>query len=111
MITVTIERSGSGRILRFQVSGHAGYAAAGSDIVCAGVSAVAIGSVNAVEKLTGIELKADVRDGWLSAELPDHADPVQAQKAQLLLEGMVAQIETIAEEYGKYVKIKERITS
>jgi hypothetical protein len=111
MITVTIERSGEGRILRFQVSGHAGYAAAGSDIVCAGVSAVAVGSVNAVEKLTGIRLNAEMRDGWLSAELPDCADPDLEQKAQLLLEGMVAQIETIAEEYGKYVQIKERITS
>jgi len=109
MITVTIERSGSGRILRFQVSGHAGYASAGSDIVCAGVSAVAVGSVNAVEKLTGIMLKAEMRDGWLAAELPDGLDPEREQKVQLLLEGMVAQLETIAEDYGKYVKIQERI--
>lgn len=111
MITVTIERSGTGRILRFQVSGHAGYASAGNDIVCAGVSAVAVGSVNAVEKLTGIELKAQMRDGWLSAEAPDCGDPELEQKAQLLLEGMVVQFETIADEYGKYVQIKERIIS
>jgi len=111
MITVTIERGDSGRILRFSVSGHAGYDDPGKDIVCAGVSAVTVGAVNAVEKLTGLVPKAEMRNGWLHAEAPSSADPELDRGAQLLLEGMVAQLETIADEYGKYVKIKQRITT
>jgi hypothetical protein len=107
MITVTIERDRSGRLLRFSVSGHAGFDVPGKDIVCAGVSAVTVGAVNAVEKLTGLVPKANMRKGWLHAEAPSGADPEADRMAQLLLEGMVAQLETIADEYGTYVQIKE----
>lgn len=109
MITVTIERGRSGRLLRFAVSGHAGYEVPGKDIVCAGVSAVTVGAVNAVEKLTGLVPKAEMRGGWLRAEAPDGADPALDGKAQLLLEGMVVQLEAIADAYGTYVQIKEVI--
>ena len=36
----------------FDVSGHAGYSEAGSDIVCAAVSALVINAVNSIEKFT-----------------------------------------------------------
>lgn len=111
MITVMIERNGKGRLLRFSVSGHAGYEEPGKDIVCAGVSAVTVGAVNAIEKLTGLVPKAEMRSGWLRAEAPKGGDPALDDRAQLLLEGMVAQLETIAEEYGTYLQIQERITS
>lgn len=109
MITVTIERGEAGRIRRFSVSGHAGYDDPGKDIVCAGVSAVTVGAVNAVEKLTGLVPKAKMQNGWLSAETPYGGDPELDGRVQLLLEGMVVSLETIADEYGTYVQIQEVI--
>jgi uncharacterized protein YsxB (DUF464 family) len=109
MITITIERSQAGTIRRFTVSGHAGYEDPGKDIVCAGISAVTVGAVNAVEKLTGLIPRAEMRNGWLSAEAPKGEDAALVGQSQLLLEGMVASLETIADEYGKYVQIKEII--
>lgn len=110
MITITIVRSVEKAILRFTVSGHAFYNDPGKDIVCAGVSAVAIGAVNAIEKLTGLVPEALSESGLLKAETPYCDDPVRNDQVQLLLEGMVAALESIVESYGKYVKIKEIFT-
>ncbi|MGG1312398.1 MULTISPECIES: ribosomal-processing cysteine protease Prp [Cohnella] len=107
MITVNIFRGADGRIVRFSVSGHAHYADPGQDIVCAGVSAVTVGAVNAIEKLTGLVPVTEVESGWLSATAPAGDDERRNDQVQLLLEGMVVALQSIAEEYGKHVKIKE----
>ena len=107
MVTITITRGQDGRIRHFAVSGHAKYADRGKDIVCAGVSAVTVGAVNAIEKLTGLVPAAEMRSGWLSADAPESEDAAKDSVVQLLLEGMMAALESIVDEYGKYVSIKE----
>ncbi|MBN2984842.1 MULTISPECIES: ribosomal-processing cysteine protease Prp [Cohnella] len=111
MITVNIFRKADGRIERFAVTGHAKYADPGRDIVCAGVSAVTIGAVNAIEKLTGLVPDAEVVSGFLSATAPAGEDEERNGQVQLLLEGMLVALQSIADEYGKYVKIKEKIAN
>jgi len=106
MIKVRIVRDDkSNRIVSFAVEGHANYAEHGMDIVCAGVSAVSVGTVNAVEALAGVELPAKMKDGWLSSRIPLLDQPELDQKVQLLLESMVVMLDTIAQSYGNYVKI------
>ncbi|WP_372634667.1 ribosomal-processing cysteine protease Prp [Cohnella sp.] len=107
MIAITIVRNDEKAIVRFTVTGHAYYNDPGKDIVCAGVSAVTIGAVNAIEKLTGLVPDAESRSGLLKAEAPHSSDPRRNDQVQLLLEGMVAALESIVESYGKYVTIKE----
>jgi len=107
MITITIVRDAQRSIISFTVSGHAFYNDPGKDIVCAGVSAVTIGAVNAIEKLTGLVPDAASKSGLLKAEIPQSTDPLRNDQVQLLLEGMIAALESIVESYGKYVKIKE----
>jgi uncharacterized protein YsxB (DUF464 family) len=107
MITIKIVRNVEKAIIRFSVSGHAFYDDPGKDIVCAGVSAVTIGAVNAIEKLTGLEPRATSKSGLLKAEAPRSTDPIRNDQVQLLLEGMVAALESIVETYGKFVIIKE----
>jgi uncharacterized protein YsxB (DUF464 family) len=107
MITITIVRNVERAIISFTVTGHAFYNDPGKDIVCAGVSAVTIGAVNAIEKLTGLVPRAISESGLLKAETPQSADPMRNDQVQLLLEGMIAALESIVESYGKYVKIKE----
>jgi len=107
MITITIVRNVQRAIIRFTVSGHAFYNDPGKDIVCAAVSAVTIGAVNAIEKLTGLVPNATSKSGLLKAEAPQSTDPLRNDQVQLLLEGMIAALESIVESYGKYVKIKE----
>ncbi|MFC5402079.1 ribosomal-processing cysteine protease Prp [Cohnella soli] len=105
MIKVTIVRDDRKAIIRFTVSGHAFYDDPGKDIVCAGVSAVTVGAVNAIEKLTGLEPDAFSKSGLLEAKAPRSEDPAKDAQVQLLLEGMVVALESIADSYGKHVKI------
>lgn len=107
MIQVTIVRNAADNaILSFSIKGHAKYANLGQDIVCAGVSAVTIGTVNAAEKLLGIPICSGLRDGFASGDVPGSLEPALMEKLQLLLETMVLTLQSIEETYGKYIAIR-----
>jgi uncharacterized protein YsxB (DUF464 family) len=109
MIRVMIERSAADRtISAFSVSGHADYAEPGKDIVCAAVSAVTVGTVNAVESLLGIALESDMRSGWLCVTIPEGSKAELNARMQLILESMVVMMMSIQDSYGKYIKIQEK---
>lgn len=105
MIKVTISRMKDGRIGRFLVEGHAAYDEPGKDIVCAGVSAVTVGTVNAIEALLGKQLEARMKDGYLLVHIPGKQHDPEG-KLQLLLESMVVMLESIKESYGAYIALK-----
>jgi len=108
MITITIVRRPTDRrIVSFAAEGHANYAKRGEDIVCAGVSAVTVGTVNAIETLAGIRLPYKVRNGWLQSAIPETGEPAADGKVQLLLESMIVMLDTIQQSYGKYVVVRE----
>ncbi|WP_151736495.1 ribosomal-processing cysteine protease Prp ['Paenibacillus yunnanensis' Narsing Rao et al. 2020] len=110
MINVRVTRnSAQGTIVGFTVKGHAEFAKKGWDIVCAGVSTVTFGTVNSIERLTGVILETSLDDGFLSGTLVPVADPEVSAKVQLLLESMVMMLGDIAESYGKYIKIQQVI--
>jgi len=106
MVTVEIERS-NGRIVSFTLSGHANSGPYGHDLVCAGVSAVAIGTENAVEKLCGVRLISEQgRDGgFLRCTVPGNLGEQTEHEIQLLLEAMVVSVEAIVSEYGQYIQL------
>lgn len=111
MIRVTIVRERqNGRISGFTLTGHARYAEPGKDIVCAGVSAVAFGTVNAVEALLGVPLECstDEREGRLEVQVPPVEDDGLRDRLQLLLESMVVMLNGIEESYGKYIRIANK---
>lgn len=109
MITITFVREEADkRIVSFAVEGHAKYAKPGKDIVCAGVSAVSVGTVNAIEALAGVELPVSMKNGWLSSDIPVLQDAEADSRMQLLLESMAVMLETIATSYGKHIIIHER---
>jgi len=108
MISVRITRnSAEGTIVGFEVKGHAGYAKRGEDIVCAGVSAVTVGTVNAIATLTAISMNTSMKNGFLSGTLSSIKDSTTSEKVQLLLESMVVMLNDIAESYGKYISIEQ----
>lgn len=107
MIHITIDRAIDGRIQAFTLLGHADYAESGQDIVCAGVSAVAFGTVNAVHALLELELSCvtEDKDGLFKATVPKLTDSAAEERLQLLLESMVVMLESIEQSYGSYVTI------
>jgi uncharacterized protein YsxB (DUF464 family) len=106
MINITIYRTESGHIHSFEMNGHALFADRGKDIVCAGVSAVSIGAINAVHALTDVTPDIEHRaDGFLRCVVPEELPEDVNEKVQLLLEGMTISLRTIEEEYGEHIKI------
>lgn len=109
MIHVSMFRS-QGDITGFEISGHAESGPYGHDLVCAAVSAVSFGAVNAVVNLCGFE--PDVEQGgvggYLKITLPGGLNEPIHSKAQTLLEGMQVSLETIEQDYGQYINISQR---
>ncbi|MDL4841658.1 ribosomal-processing cysteine protease Prp [Aquibacillus rhizosphaerae] len=109
MIKVIVYRNNKS-VYAFELSGHAESGPVGHDLVCAGVSAVSFGAVNAVIKLCEIEPIIDQggEGGYLRVELPRKLDASIRSKAEWLLEGMLVSLETIERDYGQYISISEK---
>ncbi|RWZ59948.1 ribosomal-processing cysteine protease Prp [Halobacillus fulvus] len=109
MIKVTMFRA-KGNLTGFEISGHAESGPYGHDLVCAAVSAVSFGAVNAVMSLCDIEpdIEQGGEGGYLKMTLPDDLSEEIRSKAEILLEGMQVSLETIEHEYQQYIQISHR---
>lgn len=95
-----------GQYRRFQIDGHAGYADAGEDIVCAAVSALVINAVNSIEQFTDDVFTCDCRDGMIKS----WAFPAEVSKeTALLMDSLRLGLRNIEQSYGKaYIQITEQ---
>ena len=106
MIHVTVFQTDK-QITAFELSGHAESGPYGYDLVCAGVSAVSIGAVNAVMELcdTNMEIEQGAEGGYLHVTLPKRLPFEQMEKVQLLFKGMLISLKSIELEYSQFIKI------
>lgn len=84
------------------IEGHSNYAEKGSDIVCAGVSAIGVGGLNALLTMTNPKPRYEMNDGYLYIEF------LSSQSAQIIAQVMEIQLKSIEENYKKYIKITYR---
>ena len=106
MIKVDIYQDQSDVVYGFRMEGHAGYADAGEDIVCAAVSALVINTINSIEAFTEDTLEYAVHEEKDVVTFSITSRPV-GQAAELLLKSLVLGLEGIEREYGKqYIKVK-----
>ena len=91
----------------FRAEGHTGYAPAGSDIVCAGVSALLQSTVVALAELLAIpvELKAEKKTGLMICWLPAAVTGEQKEKADLLFRSAHLGLLRMAEEYPQHLEV------
>lgn len=106
MITAKIQLSADGQVAGFKVSGHAGYAEEGSDIICSAVSAICYTAVGYIdEKLnkcfnTGVEFEES--DGNMSYRRNRLSqDAAVRSDIDAVLAAMVIGLKQIEESYGK----------
>jgi uncharacterized protein YsxB (DUF464 family) len=103
MIKVVIKRTNE-QLAAFEVSGHANSGPYGYDLVCAGVSAVTFGAINALMELCDLELIIDqAAEGYLYVELPSKA--LREKEAQIILQAMVVSLQTIERDYTQFIQI------
>jgi len=102
MIKVSITRD-QDAYKDIRITGHAGSAEYGRDLVCAGVTVLAVGCYNTLEKLGENETcEADVREGSARFQVRQ-----TTRENQVVLETLVTSLETLAESQGKYIQIRK----
>lgn len=108
MIQVKIKRS-EGNITSFEISGHANSGPYGFDLVCAAVSAVSFGSINAALKLgtSDLNIVQGEDGGYLKVDIPSTLSNERFEKVQLIFEAMIVSLETIEREYKQFIRIQD----
>lgn len=107
MIQVTVHKKNQ-RIVSFEMTGHADFSEHGSDIVCAGVSALAITAVNSIEKLAGYQPIVEVDEvegGYLYMEVVEDLTQEQEHTTQILLNSLLLGLEDIQSEYQDFLAV------
>ncbi len=109
MIQVTVYRTNN-LMTGFELSGHAESGPYGYDLVCAGVSAVSIGTVNAVLELCAADLEIDqgAAGGYLHVRLQKSLQGEKMANVQLLFEGMLISLKSIEQEYKQFIHITSK---
>ena len=84
MISIELKKNDK-KIEQIVIKGHANYSDKGKDIVCAAVSAIAIYSINLMEKL-GYKINNMVEDGYVKMINDQNSDIVDKIFEQMELE-------------------------
>ena len=95
------------RITGFSVSGHSGYAEAGSDIVCAAISTAVTMAEATINEVCGAKAKVRVKeeDARVTLTLPASCD--EEESVQAVLAGMMITLISLAEEYPENIEVLE----
>ena len=95
------------RITGFTVSGHSGYAEAGSDIICAAVSAIVTMAEATINDVCGAKAKVRVKDEQTRITLTLPATCEEEESVQAVLAGMMLTLVSLAEEHPDYIEVLE----
>ena len=89
------------------MSGHSGYAEAGSDIVCAAVSAVVTMAEATINDVCGAKAKVRVKeeDARVTLTLPVSCD--EEESVQAVLAGMMLTLMSLRDDYPDYIEVLE----
>ena len=95
------------RITGFTVSGHSGYSEAGSDIVCAAISAVVSMAEATINDVCGAKAKVRVKedDARITLTLPASCD--EEDTVQAVLTGMMVTLIAMRDDYPDYIEVLE----
>ncbi|BAS28608.1 ribosomal-processing cysteine protease Prp [Limnochorda pilosa] len=102
MVRVELYQAGPGELTGFRAVGHAGYAPAGEDIVCAGVSAVTQACVLGLKEHLALPISLKAEDGLLECRLPKEIPEEKRAPARAILETMVLALREIEKGHGRY---------
>lgn len=85
---------------RIEISGHAGYAEPGKDIVCAGVTALTQTLIQSIDDLTDDEIEYRISPGKVEVEYRN-----LSEKSKTLVDSFFIGVSMIADEFPEYVRV------
>ena len=83
------------------IKGHANSAPHGKDLVCAAVTAVAIGGLNNLKNVKNF--KIEIKEGLISVEAIEEI----IEHDEIVMETLICGLKTIEEENGDFISIKK----
>ena len=92
-----------GHYKSFHIQGHAGYADAGEDIVCAAISALTINCINSIETFTNDEFLLDTDEEAGLIRLIFSYKP--GSKSELLIDSLALGLREIENENKEYITL------
>ena len=95
------------RITGFSISGHSGYAEAGSDIVCAAISAVVTMAEATINDVCGAKAKVRVKDEDTRITLTLPASCDEEESVQAVLAGMMLTLISLRDDYPDFIEVLE----
>ena len=103
MIKITINKDiKEGYINKFIISGHANaFANNKYDLVCAVVSAISIGILNSLDDK---KIDVEIKEGFISIKVKEFS-----KSNEFTLNILKKSLETIKEDNGKHISIKEEV--
>lgn len=94
MIAVSVRLDG------ITIDGHAGYAEAGKDIVCAGVTALTENLIDSIESLTEDTIQYEISPGRVDIHYRN-----LSEGAKLLVDSFFLGISEITQDFPEHVKV------
>ena len=95
------------RITGFSVSGHSGYSEAGSDIVCAAISAVVTMAEATINDVCGGKAKVRVKDADARITLTLPVSCEEEESIQAVLTGLMVYLIALRDDYPDYIEVLE----
>lgn len=100
MIKVRVVIPG-GKFESLRVKGHADFAPHGQDLVCAGVSAIVVGGINALKKPESFKIFQEPGLVVIKMKSNEQITNYDATVINVMLD----QLDTIEQSYGDYIKM------
>ena len=96
-------------IKTIEATGHSGYAEAGQDIVCSAISTLMEALANGLTEVVKaeVDVKVDATIPHLSVTLKE-TDKEKCKLAQVLMCSTLLGVKGVAQEFSKFIKIKEK---
>ena len=102
MIKVQVKRNHSSQELI--VSGHAKFGLHGKDLVCAGVSCILFGGINALSKYQKGTEWFEIKGNLITIVIAQHN-----HETEIILETILFQLQTIEESFPENIKIIQEV--
>lgn len=91
---------GNRQLKGFQISGHAGFAENGEDIVCASVSSAAYMAANTVTDIIRADAEATADDGAMTLLVNE-----PCERTETVLKGLELHLKELSKQYPENIKI------
>lgn len=108
MTTVKFYKNENNFFTKVQVSGHTGFGAEGTDVLCASISGIVQAGVLGITRVVGVPANVQKNDqtGCLQIELPTNLSKKQMQDCQIVLGTMYESIADLKTGYSKFIKLE-----